>query len=41
MNPYEEPCRFEIFLIIYRKVEPVDIKNGIGVLSRDVSPSFL
>ena len=41
MIPYEEPSRFEICLIIYREVEPVDIENGIGILPRDVSPSFL
>ena len=41
MNSYEEPCGFEICLVIYREVESVDIEDRIGNLARDVSPSFL
>lgn len=41
MNSYEEPSGFKICLIIYREVESVDIEDGIGILARDVSPSFL
>jgi hypothetical protein len=41
MNSYEEPGGFKICLIIYGEVESVDIEDGVGVLPRDVSPSFL
>jgi hypothetical protein len=41
MNSYKEPCGFKICLVINREVESVDIEDGIGILAREVSPSFL
>lgn len=41
MNSYENPGGFKICLIIYREVESVDIEDGVSVLPRDVSPTFL